>query len=170
MRKDQRGITLIALVVTIIVLLILAGVSVSMITGQSGILGQAREAAWKTRLGEAQSTVSLKISEYWADYLGAQYGGSKATYKNDVVDDKIGWSTEGDVLSKACTAAELELNGAKTGDNAPFKVTVSPAGTANINSITVEYTTENKLHYKVVATIATGATRPTWGDMEEVKQ
>ena len=38
MKLKERGITLIALVVTIIVLLILAGVSIAMITGQSGIL------------------------------------------------------------------------------------------------------------------------------------
>ena len=36
--KRQSGITLIALVVTIIVLLILAGVSIAMLTGQNGIL------------------------------------------------------------------------------------------------------------------------------------
>ena len=36
--KQNKAITLIALVVTIIVLLILAGVSVSMLTGQNGIL------------------------------------------------------------------------------------------------------------------------------------
>ncbi len=45
----QKGITLIALVVTIIVLLILAGVSIQMITGQNGILNKAREAADKTK-------------------------------------------------------------------------------------------------------------------------
>ena len=36
--KKNNGITLIALVITIIVLLILAGVSISMLTGQNGIL------------------------------------------------------------------------------------------------------------------------------------
>ena len=36
--KRDKGITLIALVVTIIVLLILAGISISMLTGQNGIL------------------------------------------------------------------------------------------------------------------------------------
>ena len=43
MRKyeENTGITLIALVVTIIVLLILAGVSISMLTGQNGILNRA---------------------------------------------------------------------------------------------------------------------------------
>ena len=39
--KNQKGITLIALVITIIVLLILAGVSISMISGDDGIATQA---------------------------------------------------------------------------------------------------------------------------------
>ena len=39
-----RGITLIALVITIIVLLILAGISLNLITGEDGILGRAMEA------------------------------------------------------------------------------------------------------------------------------
>lgn len=38
MMKERRGITLIALVITIIVLLILAGVSIAMLTGDNGIL------------------------------------------------------------------------------------------------------------------------------------
>ena len=40
--NENKGITLIALVVTIIVLLILAGISVSMLTGQNGILNRAK--------------------------------------------------------------------------------------------------------------------------------
>ena len=46
--KKQRGITLIALVITIIVLLILAGVSIAMLTGQNGILTQAQNAKEET--------------------------------------------------------------------------------------------------------------------------
>ena len=42
--NEKRGITLIALVVTIIVLLILAGISISMLTGQNSTLNRAREA------------------------------------------------------------------------------------------------------------------------------
>ena len=48
--KRDRGITLIALVVTIIVLLILAGVSISMLTGQNGILNRAADAKEKTEI------------------------------------------------------------------------------------------------------------------------
>ena len=40
---EERGITLIALVVTLIVLLILAGVSISMLTGDNGILKNAKK-------------------------------------------------------------------------------------------------------------------------------
>jgi len=43
-QKNQRGITLIALVVTIIVLLILAGVTINMVLGDDGIIGQAQAA------------------------------------------------------------------------------------------------------------------------------
>ena len=48
----NRGITLIALVVTIIVLLILAGISVTMLNGQNGILNRAGEAKEKTELAQ----------------------------------------------------------------------------------------------------------------------
>ena len=47
--NKNTGITLIALVVTIIVLLILAGVSISMLTGQNGILNRAVEARQKRK-------------------------------------------------------------------------------------------------------------------------
>ena len=46
--KNNKGITLIALVITIIVLLILAGVAISMLSGENGILRQAADAKTKT--------------------------------------------------------------------------------------------------------------------------
>lgn len=42
--KNEKGITLVALVITIIVLLILAGVTLSMVMGDSGIFGKANSA------------------------------------------------------------------------------------------------------------------------------
>ena len=49
---NNKGITLIALVITIIVLLILAGVSIAMLTGQNGILTQANTAKTDTANAE----------------------------------------------------------------------------------------------------------------------
>ena len=43
-KRNEMGITLIALVVTVIVLIILAGISITMLTGQNGILNRAKEA------------------------------------------------------------------------------------------------------------------------------
>ena len=47
-KQNNRGITLIALVITIVVLLILAGVSIALLTGQNGILTQAQTTKAKT--------------------------------------------------------------------------------------------------------------------------
>ena len=58
--KRNKGITLIALVVTIIVLLILAGISISMLTGQNGILTNASKA--KNETGDAQIEEKVKLS------------------------------------------------------------------------------------------------------------
>ena len=55
----ERGITLIALIVTIIVLLILAGVTIATLTGDNGILTKATEAKDKTEEGEEEEKVKL---------------------------------------------------------------------------------------------------------------
>ena len=57
--KKNGGITLIALVVTIIVLIILAGVSISMLTGQNGILTRAAEAKEKTEKAQRDEQAQL---------------------------------------------------------------------------------------------------------------
>ena len=61
--KKNRGITLIALVVTIIVLLILAGISISMLTGQNGILNRAIEAKEKTQVANEKEIVNMAAME-----------------------------------------------------------------------------------------------------------
>ena len=60
--KNNKGITLIALVVSIIVLLILAGISISMLTGQNGILNRATETKEKTDYAKEKEEISLAIT------------------------------------------------------------------------------------------------------------
>ncbi len=57
--NKQRGITLIALVITIIVLLILAGVSIAMLTGTNGIITQAQKAKMTTELSSYKEQLEL---------------------------------------------------------------------------------------------------------------
>ncbi len=58
--STTHGITLIALVVTIVVLLILAGITITMVLGEDGILSQAKLAAEKTKEAEEQQEKDLQ--------------------------------------------------------------------------------------------------------------
>ena len=69
-KENNRGITLIALVITIIVLLILAGVTIATLTGGNGILTRATEAKNKTE--EAQEKEGVEIAVISA--LGKESG------------------------------------------------------------------------------------------------
>ena len=59
-QKKERGITLIALVVTIVVLLILAGVTITFVLGEGGILNMAKEAADKTKNAIANDQADME--------------------------------------------------------------------------------------------------------------
>ena len=61
-KKDMKGITLIALVITIIVLLILAGVTIATLTGDNGILNQAGKAKDKTTEAESIERVQVEVA------------------------------------------------------------------------------------------------------------
>ena len=58
-KTKEKGITLIAIVITIIVLLILAGVSINMIIGDNGILNQAKTATVKQRFAKYKEELEL---------------------------------------------------------------------------------------------------------------
>ena len=60
--EEKRGITLIALVITIIVLLILAGVTIATLTGDNGILTKAQEASEDTKRANAEEQVKLAVA------------------------------------------------------------------------------------------------------------
>ena len=79
-RKKQRGITLIALVVTIIVLLIMAGVSVSMLTGQNGILTNAAKAKENTEAASDLEFLQTKAYEAVTNYYVKGQTGSENEY------------------------------------------------------------------------------------------
>ena len=61
--KRNKGITLIALVVTIIVLLILAGISINALSGQNGLLNRAIEAKEKTSIAQTEEAIKVAIMD-----------------------------------------------------------------------------------------------------------
>ena len=56
-KKKEKGITLVALVVTIVVLLILAGVSINLVLGENGLINKAKEAKIRT-MEEQENTLN----------------------------------------------------------------------------------------------------------------
>ena len=88
MKRNERGITLIALVVTIVVLLILAGVSISMLTGENGIITQAQEAKEQTSYEGAREKLNLILTDLQTEkipkgeslILGDKLAGEIAAY------------------------------------------------------------------------------------------
>ena len=85
--KNNKGITLVALVITIIVLLILAGVSISMVVGQNGVLGQAKNASSKTNVASASTALQLSLTSIQTDFMG-KWAEGKATNIYDDLTEK----------------------------------------------------------------------------------
>lgn len=99
MLKENKGVTLVALVITIIVLLILAGVTLSMVMGESGIFGKANNANVATRLADAKDAINLAVMEATA----AQYSDTDGS----TVSDKLFTGTAADDI----TLVNNQLNG-----------------------------------------------------------
>ena len=58
-RRETKGITLVALVITIIILLILAGIVISSLTGENGILTRANDSKTQTEIGKEKEILQL---------------------------------------------------------------------------------------------------------------
>ena len=134
MLREQKGITLVALVITIIVLLILAGVTIAALSGENGILTNASNAQIQNAIGNAKDQVNLAANEgiqafYNITYLGEQpadtdivlapadYANAGATVKK-FVDTKVTGHVEG------ATVVASNNTGSDKNEN-PYIVTIT---------------------------------------------
>ena len=84
----NKGITLIALVITIIVLLILAGVSIAMLTGDNGLLTNAQKSSFATEMKAVKEQVDLKKTQMQLENIGSSTSGQ--IFENNVnITDKM---------------------------------------------------------------------------------
>ncbi len=104
--RNQKGITLVALVITIIVLLILAGVSISLVVGQNGVLGQAsnavvtqKAASVKEKVTSALAAAEIAYQAAWAQSIssGSNTDASRATIYANTVQADLEKTYPGDV-------------------------------------------------------------------------
>ena len=94
-KRNARGITLIALVITIIVLLILAGVTISALSGDNGILKRATQAKAKTGKENAEEQIKLAIMTATTEGLGVP---DKAVLRSELTKAGFVVKTDGDDL------------------------------------------------------------------------
>ena len=84
--KNKKGITLIALVVTVVVLIILAGVSINAVIGDDGIIKKAQNSANLTKEAEVKESINRTILEF---YLTDDYETLEDFLKAKVTEGKI---------------------------------------------------------------------------------
>ena len=133
---ERKGITLIALVITIIVLLILAGISIAMLTGDNGILTQAKDAKLQTEIGKAEELANLAHANLLTDHY------NKGTAKPTLADIKSELEKEGYTVKQVATG-EGNITGIELSQES---VTMAPGES---KEITVSYTGQEGGKYYV---------------------
>ena len=138
--KNNKGITLIALVITIIVLLILAGVTIAMLTGDNGILTKTNQAKTNTTKGEVADKINMTINAEYARLLSGEsmQTAAKIASSNGITEDDFTIT----VKTPAATGntAVLEIKPSATGSYKDYKDDTNLVGTITYNATTSNYT------------------------------
>ena len=146
--RNNKGITLVALVITIIVLLILAGVSIAALGGQNGILTNASKARQEDAIGAQRDVVAMAINEATNAYYSVTYAGADEAdypFANDDLKPASGTNTKvkgGDAQATAINfikdATKVSSDEATTkGEGAKVQV-VDASGTKKVQIITTD--------------------------------
>ena len=162
-RKNQ-GITLIALVITVIVLLILAGVTIATLTGDNGILTRAQEAKGRTEEAQEKEKLDMLLQDaYINEHTGkmdkmeylreelTKYGAEKIWDFNESYIREY-WKLDNNIIILSSSSYEISdgnyntlVNNLGNGNEKGFLVDISQGGIArkNITSITIRNTIPN---------------------------
>ena len=106
MKNNQKGITLVALVITIIVLLILAGVTIAALSGDNGILNRGSQSKVQTNIANAKDLINVEVQEHITDYYNAKYVNSSSSDTN-VTSGKVGAYVAAKMAAKTGQAASV---------------------------------------------------------------
>ncbi len=108
--QHNKGITLIALIVTIVVLLILAGVSIAVITGDDGVIKSANQAKTEQRGGTVEDRVAVwKAGKATSEYTHRETK-TEDEMLNDLINDKLLFENEIDRENKKITIGSKEID------------------------------------------------------------
>lgn len=154
--KGNKGITLIALVVTIIVLLILAGVAIAMLTGDNSILKRAQSTQAYSAIGAAKDEVNLAYNAAFAEYMKEKY---ETTNTTAVASDRFKT-----LLTEKINKAK-DLMDAR--ESSAGKITITQADT----NIKIEYLDkQSNKKYSTTAPLNTGVDTESLGSWSAVDE
>ena len=171
--RNNKGITLVALVITIIVLLILAGVSIAALGGQNGILTNASKARQEDAIGAQRDVVAMAINEATNAYYSVTYAGADeedypfannalkpaSPAKNTKV---VGGDAQATAINFIKDATYVSNNEATTkGEGAKVQVTGSGASTK------VQIITTDDAPVFIEATLDDNGALGTWSSSDE---
>ena len=144
MRNNQKGITLVALVITIIVLLILAGVTIAALSGDNGILKRGSEAKVQTNISNAKDLINLGVQECMTNYYNEKYvkNGTPGDIDDYIINNimttqakrVIASATAGKIKTKVTDAnggtmaATVDINGSLSWENDKLTPTPTTGG------------------------------------------
>ena len=147
--NSKKGITLIALVVTIVVLLILAAVSISMLTGENGIITQAQKSDDETEQAKCEELVTLAINGLIAENAGDK----SKIMPQDIADEVNRMENRTDVTAEGTTFPTNIIfteEDRKVGVNIELGVTDSIEEIYNVAGAEDNIAPENIFLYEVI--------------------
>ena len=141
--KSEHAITLIALVITIIVLLILAGISISMLSGDNSILGRATDAKIKTERAQIEEAAKIAYASGVMDKYTAGGSGSDLQSVVDALKNQ-GYTTKSIPAGETTiTGLKLQVNGSDITD-----VNIDKAdGNLTVKVVPITSSGDTKSHY-----------------------
>ena len=107
---NEKAITLIALVVTIVILLILAGVTITMTLGQNGLFTRAREGAAAYNESEVRDDLSMLITQYTWDKASEKTDKSLGDYLKDNGATSVKANADGTTLEVTYKGYTFKVN------------------------------------------------------------
>ena len=135
MLKEQKGITLVALVITIIVLLILAGVTIAMLTGNNGVLTKANDAKTESTNAEVAERINMELNAFKADIM-ADGKVSESTFTTAVAALGDGYSITPAAFSGVASADTIVIAHTDTSKSGTIYLKDSADGTHKKGEIT----------------------------------
>ncbi len=150
--KDNKAITLIALIITIIILLILAGVAIRFSIGENGIFDKSKKSAEKYNEESAREKLEIALSDCFTDkYTNEKYNENE--YLDSILGEK-GFAVNGDIvivdeyqfqIDRSVPKILSSLGKGKLNDDIQIAVTQNTATDYTKSTLTVEITFEGTI-------------------------